>query len=146
MALPSLALRAGATKRGARRRDRLNSPGRRARRVSERQGRLAEWVAAVALVIRGYRVLARRHRSVLGEIDLIAVRGRRLAFVEVKLRPTLEAAQLAITPKQMRRMRAAANRWVWRHSRYRDCEIGLDAMLLAPRRWPRHLPNALSDR
>ena len=54
--------------------------------MRERRGRIAEWIAAAFLCLKGYRILARRYRSKLGEIDLIAVRGRRLAFVEVKRR------------------------------------------------------------
>ena len=115
---------------------------RRKRRVSERRGRLAEIVAAALLMLRGYRILERRHRGPFGEVDLIAVRGRRLAFVEVKLRRTLDAAEASISTRQASRVRAAAERWVWRHPRYREHEIGLDALLLGPFR-PRLVPNAL---
>lgn len=113
------------------------------RRRRERRGRLSELVAAAFLVLKGYRILARRHRSRAGEIDLIAVRGRRLAFVEVKLRPTMEAAEAAKTRGQAQRMARAAEQWVWRHPAYRNHEIGLDALLLVPRHLPRHQPNAM---
>jgi len=113
------------------------------RRRRERLGRFAELIAAAVLCLKGYRILARRYRSKAGEVDLIAVRGRRLAFVEVKRRPTMEAAEAAKTFRQARRIARAAEQWVWRHPAYRDYEIGLDALLLVPGRLPRHQPNAL---
>ena len=113
------------------------------RGAAERRGRLSELAAAALLLLKGYRILARRHRSRLGEIDLIAVRGRRLAFVEVKQRPTFGEAEAALTPSQAARIADAAEQWVWRHPAYRDHEIGLDAVLIAPLSLPRHAVNAL---
>jgi putative endonuclease len=113
------------------------------RRRAERRGRLAEIAAGLLLICKGYRVLARRHRSRLGEIDLIAVRGRRIAFVEVKARPSLTEAAEAITTPQALRLGDAAEQWVWRHPAYREHEIGLDAVLIAPWSLPRHRPNML---
>jgi putative endonuclease len=113
------------------------------KRQREQRGRLAELLAAALLCLKGYRILARRYRSRAGEVDLIAVRGRRLAFVEVKHRPTIEAAEAAKTRSQAQRMARAAEQWVWRHPAYRNHEIGLDAFLVAPGHMPRHQPNAL---
>lgn len=115
----------------------------RSRRQAERRGRVAEWCAAALLVAKGYRVLARRQRGPFGEIDLIAVRGRRVAFVEVKQRRTAEEAAAAVSATQAGRLADAAERWLWRHPHYRDFEVGLDAVVLGPRLWPRHVENAL---
>lgn len=116
---------------------------RTARRRSERHGHTAERIAALVLMLRGYRILARRERTPLGEIDLVAVRGRRLAFVEVKHRPTREAAEAALTATQRARIRRAADLWLARNTRYQAHEIGFDLVLLVARRWPRYLRNAL---
>lgn len=113
------------------------------RRARERSGRIAEIAAAVHLTLKGYRILASRQRSRLGEIDLVAVRGRRLAFVEVKLRRDEALARDSISDLQARRVADAAEQWVWRHKRYRNHEIGLDSVLVVPWRLPRHVPNAL---
>jgi putative endonuclease len=113
------------------------------RRSRERHGRTSELLAAGVLVLKGYRILSRRHRTPYGEIDLIAVRGKRLAFVEVKLRPTLELAEAAKTRRQAARLYRAAGHWVWQHSAYHGHEMALDAILIAPGRWPRHQLNAL---
>jgi putative endonuclease len=123
--------------------NRRHDAGTLRRRRRERGGRLSEFIAAALLCLKGYRILARRWRTRNGEIDLIAVRGRRLAFVEVKQRPTWSAAEAAKTPRQARRMAAAASQWVWKHPAFRDHEIGLDAVLLVKWRPPRHQPNAL---
>jgi len=108
------------------------------RRARVRRGHLYEWLAAALLLLKGYWPLGRRVRSRLGEIDLVAVRGRRLVFVEVKGRPTLEEAKAAVTSRQLLRVARAAEAWVARHPRYADHEIRLDAVLVAPWRWPRH--------
>lgn len=109
-----------------------------------RRGWTSEIVASVALMAKGYRILARRHRTPLGEIDLIAVRGRRLAFVEVKRRNTLAEAEASLTLQQRQRMRRSAEYWLGRHPRYRNHSIGLDAVLIVPHHWPRHLPDSLN--
>ena len=117
--------------------------GKAERRERYRRGRLSELVAAAVLLAKGYRILERRCRTPYGELDLIAVRGRRLAFVEVKRRATRAEAEAALTPHQARRIVRAAAHWVSRHPRYRDHDRGLDAILVLPGRWPVHLPDAL---
>jgi putative endonuclease len=117
-------------------------------RIDERRARLrrgfsAEFIASVLLIAKGYRILARRHRTPFGEVDLIASRGRRLAFVEVKCRATVGDAEAALTPHQAARIGRAADYWLDRNPVYRDAEIGLDAVLVVPGRWPSHRRNAL---
>jgi putative endonuclease len=108
-----------------------------------RRGRFSELIAAAVLVAKGYRILARRCRTPYGEIDLVAVRGRRLAFVEVKRRATRLEAEAAVSPRQAGRIAQAAEFWISRNARYRDYERGLDAVLVMPGRLPVHLPDAL---
>jgi putative endonuclease len=108
-----------------------------------RRGRLSEWVAAAALLAKGYRILARRTRTPYGEVDLIAVRGKRLAFVEVKRRATRLEGEAAITPRQAARIARAAEFWVSRNKAYRDHELGLDVVFVTSNRLPVHLRNAL---
>ena len=108
-----------------------------------RRGRVSEWLAAAVLLAKGYRILARRCRTPYGEIDLIAVRGRRLAFVEVKRRATRLEGEAAIRPRQADRIARAAGFWVSRNPVYRDHEQGLDVVLVTPGRLPVHVPDAL---
>jgi putative endonuclease len=113
------------------------------RRARLRRGASAEVIASALLMAKGYRILARRHRTPFGEVDLVARRGRRLAFVEVKRRATLTEAEAALTPHQAARIARAADYWLDRNPVHRDAEIGLDAVLVARLRWPVHLHNAL---
>ncbi len=108
-----------------------------------RRGRTGELRAAAMLMAKGYRILAWRVRTPLGEIDLVAKRGRRIAFVEVKRRATMEAAEAAFTPRQCERLGRAAEHWIARRPAWRECDIGLDAVLVLPWRWPLHYPDAL---
>ena len=114
-----------------------------ARRMRLRRGRLAEMIAAAALMAKGYRILGRNVRTRAGEIDIIAVRGMRIAFVEVKRRPDRDAAEAAVSDRQAARIRNAADYWLAHRPRYHAHEQGFDLMLLLPRRWPRHIENGL---
>jgi putative endonuclease len=100
-------------------------------------------MAALLLMAKGYRILRRREQTPAGEIDLIAVRGRRLAFVEVKRRLTLEDAEASITPRQRERVRKAALLWLGRNARYQQHDLGFDIVFVMPRRWPMHIENGL---
>ena len=108
-----------------------------------RRGRISEWLAAAALMAKGYRILGRRVRTPFGEIDLIAVRGRRLAFVEVKRRATRGEAEAAVTSRQAGRIARAAAFWVNRNRGFAEHEQGLDVVLVMPGRLPAHVPDAL---
>ena len=108
------------------------------RQRAERGGRRAESLAAWWLRLKGWRILARRARTPLGEVDLIARRGRVLAFVEVKARATAGQAEIALDDYRLRRVAAAAEALAPRYARAGD-DLRIDAMLIIPRRLPRHL-------
>ncbi|WP_375274755.1 YraN family protein [Methylorubrum thiocyanatum] len=112
------------------------------RRATHGRGLSAEALALLALMLKGYRPLARRFAASGGEIDLIVRRGRTIAFVEVKARATLEAAAIAIDGRKRARMSRAARTWLAQHRLPADAILRADAVFVAPRRWPRHLPNA----
>lgn len=116
---------------------------RKLRGAAARQlGRRAEVWAALWLMLRGYRVLGFRLSTPLGEIDLLAQRGRVLAVVEVKQRAMIEDALDAVTPTQRDRLRRAAAHIVAHRPALRALSVRLDLIALAPGRAPRHLPNA----
>lgn len=99
----------------------------------------AESRAAAYLMAKGYRILARRFRTPHGEIDIVAKKRNLLAFVEVKARATLDEAAFAVTPRQQARIIDAAQGWLMTHPEHADFELRFDAMLIAPRRLPRHV-------
>lgn len=112
------------------------------RQAAFRLGLSAESRAAALLLAKGFRVVARRWRSPVGEIDLVARRGRLLVFVEVKARGRLDAAAESVTERQRRRIAAAAEAWLASHESDMQCDIRFDVILVAPRRIPRHIPAA----
>lgn len=114
------------------------------RRAGHARGLVAESVAAWLLRLKGYRVLASRYRTPLGEIDIVARRGRVLAFVEVKARPSLEAGLEAIAAEGYRRIEAAADLYLARHPQFADFTLRFDLIVVRPRRWPYHVENAFS--
>ncbi len=107
------------------------------------RGHFAERLAAAWLSLKGYRILGMRVRTAAGEIDLIAARGNRIAFVEVKQRKTPSEAESSITGRQRQRVRRAANLWLARNERYQTKTIGFDLMFLTPWHWPLHIENGL---
>jgi putative endonuclease len=110
------------------------------RQEAERRGRGAETLACWYLRLKGWRILARRARVPGGEVDIVARRGRTLAFVEVKARATEEAAAFALDEWRLRRVVAAAGRLAPRYVREGD-DIRIDALFIVPGRWPKHLAN-----
>ena len=108
-------------------------------------GRRAEWVAALLLMAKGYRILGMRLRTPQAEIDLAVLRGAVLAIVEVKQRRTIEEALLAVNPAQRERLRRAGRALASRLSRNKPVVVRLDLVALAPRRWPRHIADAWSE-
>jgi putative endonuclease len=110
-----------------------------ARVAAFRAGLSAEARAAAYLMAKGYRILAKRYRTPYGEIDLVARRRGLIAFVEVKARASLDEAAYAVTPRQQARIIDAAQAWLMVHPEYAEFELRFDAMLIAPRRLPRHL-------
>ena len=99
----------------------------------------AESRAAAWLMAKGYRILAKRFRTPYGEIDLVARRRNLIAFVEVKARASLDEAAYAVTPRQQQRIVNAAEAWLMAHPEHAEFELRFDAILIAPRRLPRHL-------
>jgi putative endonuclease len=112
------------------------------RQAAFRLGLSAESRAAAFLIAKGYRILARRFRSPLGEIDIVAGRRRTLVFVEVKARATLDDAAEAVVPRQRQRIVGAAQAWLASHPHDADCDMRFDVVLVAPGKLPRHIPAA----
>jgi len=108
----------------------------------EAQGRRGEALAAWYLRFKGWHILARRVKTPRGEIDLIARRGKVVAFVEVKWRSTAAELDHSIDAYRLRRVLAAAEAVGHRYAKAGD-QQQIDVVLLAPGRFPRHMANAL---
>lgn len=115
---------------------------RRGRVAAYRHGLRAELAAASLLMAKGYRILARRYRTPLGEIDLVVRRGRTVAFVEVKARTAAADALESVGRSAEGRIIGAADLWLARHPAAAGLDLRYDMVLVVPWRLPRHLPNA----
>ncbi len=112
------------------------------RRRAYGRGLWAEATAAWFLRFKGYRILARRWRTPVGEIDLIARKGRLVVFVEVKRRALRGAALEALTPRQMHRIERAAFAFLQRNAALADCDLRFDLVVVAPGGRPHHIIDA----
>jgi putative endonuclease len=112
------------------------------RRKALRRGSAAEYIAAIFLMLKGYRILALRHRTKLGEIDIIARKGDLAVFVEVKARADEAGAVDAVSYASQKRIRAASDLWLARQRDYARLSQRYDIVAIVPGKLPRHFPDA----
>ena len=105
--------------------------GERPRGLSTRAaGAAVERRARWHYLVRGYRVLAANAWAGGYELDLVARRGRRLVFVEVKAKtdPTFVDPVEVVGPEKQRRLRRAAESWLAAHPELDGLEITFDVV------------------
>jgi putative endonuclease len=110
--------------------------------ASRLAGRRAEVLAAIWLMAKGYRILGFRLKTRQAEIDLLALRGKVLAVVEVKRRADLLTAMETVTADQRQRLRRAGAAVAAGRPALAGAAIRLDLIALAPGKLPRHIPDA----
>ena len=115
---------------------------RRLRRRAERRGHAAEYFAALLLLLKGYRIVALRYRTKVGEIDIVARKGDLAVFVEVKARVGQREALDAVSFTAQRRIRAASDVWLSRRGDAARLSQRYDVVAAIPGRLPRHFPDA----
>jgi len=106
------------------------------------RGHTAELRCAALLRLKGWRILARRYRTPVGEIDLIAKRGAIVAAIEIKARHSLTEALEAVTPRQQRRIERAAAAFLSQHPKWSNLGFRFDVMAVTPWRLPHHVTDA----
>ena len=99
-------------------------------RTAQARGIVAEQAACTALERDGWAVLARRLRTAAGEIDVVAERDGLLAFIEVKARPDLHSAALALGPRQRARLLAAGEVALAEHPEWGRAGVRFDVLLV----------------
>jgi putative endonuclease len=124
----------------------MRAVNHKARLKAYRRGHSSEWLAAIALIAKGYRIVARRYKTPLGEIDLIARRGDLVLIVEVKARKTLLSAMEAISGGAERRIEGAADLWLSRQRDFGRLSVRFDMVAVLPWRWPVHVENVFYGR
>ena len=114
------------------------------RRAAERRGRVAEWIAILFLICKGYRNHGHRLRTPYGEVDIAAWKDRVLVIVEVKARRTYDAGAYAVTPMAEQRIaraaQALAGRWRLTHA-----PVRFDLVVVGSGVLPRHERGAWYD-
>ena len=115
---------------------------KRGRHRALRRGWIAEYLAAFALMVKGYRILTMRYRLGAGEIDIIARKGDLVIFVEVKARRDTVAAIHAVSTESQKRIRNASLGWLARQRDAARLSQRYDIVTVAPFSWPRHFPDA----
>jgi len=110
--------------------------------TSHRDGLLFETLAALVLQFKGYRILARRYKTPVGEIDIVAQRGKVVVFCEVKGRATMDQALSSVTPTMQNRITRAAQYFIAGHPEKATFDLRFDLVALAPPFFWRHLDNA----
>lgn len=110
--------------------------------TSYKIGLIAENIAILLLTIKLYRVLHKRHKTRVGEIDIIAVRGRTLVFIEVKNRKNTENLFESITKTQQGRIIQAAELFLSKNPQYINYKKRFDAIFITPNLLPIHIKNA----
>ena len=119
---------------------------RESRQAAERRGRWAERLCVLRLMLGGWRILARRHAGLrgtaIGEIDLVARRGKTIAFIEVKARRQVEQAVFAVTKNQQHRIVQAATLFLARRPDLADCTARFDVMIVGGGLMPTRLVDA----
>ena len=119
-----------------------NNQTRSSRLGAELFGRRGETLAAWYLRLKGYRIVATRVKTPVGEIDLIASRFGTTAFIEVKARQHRSEEAVALDAVNTSRIPRAAQYYVARHPALAETPLRVDVIFLAPGTWPRHVKNA----
>lgn len=119
-----------------------NESGHNRRIAAERLGKRAEFLAAAYLMLKGYRIVARRYKTKLGEIDIIARKGDLISVAEVKARPTVREAADAVGYESQRRINHAADLWLSKQRDHANLSVRFDIIAICPWRWPVHLKDA----
>ena len=116
------------------------------RRSAERKGHKGETIAVILLMLKGYRIVARRYKTRLGEVDIIARKRDLIAMVEVKARNTLGEAMDAVDRTAMRRIEAAGDIWLAKQRDFARLSVRYDLVAIMPRKWPVHVKRLFDGR
>ena len=118
------------------------NPATADRKKAQRHGRTTEALAALALRLKGYRILARNYKTKAGEIDIIAAKGDLVAIVEVKARRDMTGSVDAVGLKSRQRIKTAANWWLAGRKDAHVLSLRFDIVAVQPWKWPVHLEDA----
>ncbi len=116
------------------------------RRSAERKGHKGETIAVIWLMLKGYRIVARRYKTKIGEVDIIARKRDVVAMVEVKARNSVGEAMDAVDRTTMRRIEAAGDIWLAKQRDFARLSVRYDLVAILPRKWPMHVKRLFDGR
>ncbi len=108
-------------------------------------GIFAEFIAIIFLRLKGYKILKRRYKTFVGEIDIIASKGRAIIAVEVKARKKIVQKNgflidEVLGENQKRRIKRAIMAFMAANFRkYYNHSIRFDLIVISPYKIPLHL-------
>jgi len=111
------------------------------RQKAHRRGHRAETLAAFALWLKGYKIIARRYKTPVGEVDLIVRKRNVVVFVEVKARATEQGALDAVSYGAQKRISAAGDWWLSKQPDFGQLSWRYDVVAMQPWKWPTHFTN-----
>ena len=97
------------------------------------------------LRLKGYHIVAQRYETPVGLIDFVALKDKRLAFIEVKRRKISPGGAFTLPAKQRRRVLRAAQYWLSSNPNLTGHRIAFDVLLAPHFGWPRHITNAFPN-
>ena len=116
------------------------------RKKSYYYGLIAEKIAVILLILKGYTILSLRERNSAGEIDIIAKRLNVVVFIEVKARKKAEHLHEVLLPRQQQRIARAASLFLAKKPTLLHCDQRFDLMLISSKTLPKHIKNAWNIR
>ncbi len=111
-------------------------------RIAHAAGLAAEDAACAALIADGWTIHARRLRTAAGELDAVAEKAGLLAIVEVKTRPTLAEAAMALTRRQQDRLVGACEIVLGEHPNWGANGVRFDILVVNPAGQVRRIADA----
>jgi len=104
-------------------------------------GLFAEYLILILYNLKLYKILHHRKKSYVGEVDLIAVRGKQLVFIEVKARKN-GISENIVSNFQQNRIRRSAELFLSKNSQFSDYDVRFDLAVISPYKMPLIIQNA----
>ncbi|MDC7683009.1 YraN family protein [Asticcacaulis sp. BYS171W] len=111
---------------------------------AHKRGHLSEYIALGHLMLTGHRILGFRLKTPESEIDILALKGKRLCVIEVKQRRTLLEAVTAVGPVQQHRLWQAGLKLQDRKPALRKYDLHVDLYAITPQ-GVKHVRDAFSE-
>ena len=117
---------------------------RKSKKKSYKFGLIAEKVAIILLLLKGYKILKWRYKSYFGEIDIIATRFNYIAFIEVKARKYNFNSEDVLKSRQIARIKKSAEIFIAKNKNYQKYKPSFDYIEVNRFLLPKHYSNFMS--